>query len=928
MPGSETPNFRRLERALGLWRERCADAAREPLEQFLARNEDLREVLEPLVAGEGQSAAARLVAPAAPATTIAGYRIEHELGRGGMGVVYAATRLTDGRRAAVKVLPPARSLSNTATTRFRREASILQRLEHPGIVRVFDIAEAGEQLHFAMELIDGAPLDRVIARLRVRPAATLGAADLHQAIAAELGEAPVVASASAPDYTSAVVDLIAAVADALEHAHRQGVVHRDVKPANILVRANGRPVLTDFGIAHADELPTITRTGDFAGTPYYVSPEQAMASRVAVDHRTDVFSLGVTLYELLTLRRPFDGKTTQEVLGRILAKEPLDPVRVQPGLPPALSAIVFRALEKDPDARYPSAAACAADLRALLARGSVVARRLPSPLRALRWARRRPLQASLLAATALLLGAIGTLVVQAPAIAAANERERAARLEDLLDRAFLEVTERGGRAGLAIAEQALALAEASEEALYAVCLTLTQLGRPEEALARLQQAATVPATRGQLLLRSWLLQQTGRTAEAAQVQADAGLPATPLEHFLAGSIHLVAAERGDAGRLRPAFDQLLAAVLTDPAPRRLHHALLAHIAGHLHERTVAPRVATALQQLWPRSAHAWFWSGFAFGALDVPAAISAYRKTVELDPEFELAWENLGSNLEQAGQDAEGEQCLRRAIALQPASRVAHYNLGVVLDKTGRFEEAAAAFERALALDPSYAEAHCNLACIMLRNGNLVDASAHFEAALAAREDYPEAHLNFANALRSRNQPLEAIAHLQRAIELRPEYAKAHVLLAMVLQEEGEEQAAFEHWSKCIALAPKVVGIHQLLMDALRKAQRWPALAQESLRWAEQDPREPARWQEMLAVLAEPEFVATTLEFGRVLAFVRSASAELSPEAAEVSTLAALLRAYASPSAIEAATAGLPTPGPGFAAVLAASRTRGNHGGR
>ncbi len=917
--------FRRLERALGVWHDRRAAAAPEPIEQFLARHEDLREVLEPLLTGrDGEP---RPAAPPPPATTVRGYRLEHELGRGGMGIVYAATRLSDGCRAAVKVLPAARGASSTATTRFQREARILQRLEHPGIVRVLDVADAGEQLHFAMELIEGAPLDRVIARLRARPAAASTAADLQRAIAAELGAVDQAPAAAAADYVGAVVDLVASVADALEHAHRHGVVHRDVKPANILVRADGRPVLTDFGIARADELPAITRTGDFAGTPYYVSPEQAMASRVEVDHRTDVFSLGVTLYELLTLRRPFDGKTTQEVLGRILAKEPADPARCHPGLPPALSAIVFRALEKDPDARYASAAACAADLRAVRNRGRVAARRLPSPLRVLRWVRRRPLLASLLAATTLLLAALGVLVVQAPAIAAAHAREQAARLEELLEAAFLNVTERGGSAGLARAEHALALAPASEEALYAVCLTLTQLGRVDESLARLQQATPVPPARAHRLLHAWILQQAGRNDEAAAVHAATGLPATPLEHFLAGSIHLVAAERGDARRLRPAFDQLLAAVLTGPAPRRLHHALLAHVAGHLRERAVGPRVATALQQLWPRSAHAWFWSGFALDAVDVSAAIAAYRRAVELDPEFELAWENLGSSLERTGQDAESEQCHRRALALQPASRVAHYNLGVVLDKTGRHDDAAAAYQQALALDPRYPEAHCNLACCLMRAGRIDESVPHFEAALAARENYPEAHLNLANSLRALDRPREAIVHLQRAIVLRPEYAKAQLLLAMTLQDNGDEHAAFEHWAKCVALAPELPTFHQLVMDALQRAERWPGLAAEALRWAERQPGDAARWQQLLDVLQQHGAAAATLDPGRVLALARAASAELSPDAPAVTTLAELLHACAPLPAIGAA-AGDAAPAPGFAAVLAALRARGAGGGR
>src|SRR5262249_32253057 len=148
-------------------------------------------------------------------------------------------------------------------------------------------------------------------------------------------------------------------------AHVAGVVHRDVKPSNIMVRDDGgTAVLTDFGLARIDSLPSLSRTGSVAGTPYYMAPEQATRRIKQIGPRTDVFSLGVTLYELLTGRRPFEGETSLEVLNAILHTEPVDPQRVNPDLAPDLAAIVMKAIEKDPGRRYQSAQAFAEDLRA------------------------------------------------------------------------------------------------------------------------------------------------------------------------------------------------------------------------------------------------------------------------------------------------------------------------------------------------------------------------------------------------------------------------------------------------------------------------------------------------------------------------------------------------------------------------------------
>jgi len=180
------------------------------------------------------------------------------------------------------------------------------------------------------------------------------------------------------------------VADALDYAHEIGVVHRDVKPSNILIHPDGRALLTDFGLAREAGLPSLTLTGEFAGTPHYVSPEQAMLRGKKVDHRTDIYSLGVTFYELLTLQKPFDGKTSQEVLGKIISRDPPLLRARNPMIPRDLETVCLAAMEKAPDRRYRSARAFSADIRRFLNFEPVQARPVGVVTRTLRLIRRNP----------------------------------------------------------------------------------------------------------------------------------------------------------------------------------------------------------------------------------------------------------------------------------------------------------------------------------------------------------------------------------------------------------------------------------------------------------------------------------------------------------------------------------------------------------
>ena len=351
----------RLQRALEIYLEWSTAAKPAPEADFLERHADLRDLLELML----QDRALVDKETKDRQKKIGEFDITREIGRGGMGVVYEARQNSLDRKVALKVLPAHLTLHPAAVARFKREALTAAKLEHPSVVKVFAVGSEGDTHYFAMELIEGSSLDRLIERDR-------------EALVGE--RTPL----------ERKVAMIIDVADALAFAHEGGVVHRDVKPSNILVRQDGSTVLTDFGLAREDALPSMTTSGTFAGTPYYVAPEQALGNQSDIDARTDVFSLGVTLYEFVTLHRPFDGENSREVLEKILGKDPPDPRKFVPDLPEDLVAILTRALEKESEQRYASMHAFASDLRAFRAGRPVSARKVTKVERARRWLRREP----------------------------------------------------------------------------------------------------------------------------------------------------------------------------------------------------------------------------------------------------------------------------------------------------------------------------------------------------------------------------------------------------------------------------------------------------------------------------------------------------------------------------------------------------------
>jgi serine/threonine protein kinase len=368
-----------------------------PRAEFLARHADVADRLGEYL--DGLELVHRAASAAGPVTEGAGddlsraeplgdFLLLREVGRGGMGVVYEALQRSLNRRVALKVLPLAAALDAKQLQRFKNEALAAASLHHPHIVPVYGVGCERGVHYYAMQLIHGHSLADVLQVLRDPPAAGASAAAAANTAKAVLSTER--GGGRAASFFRSVARLGVEAAEALDHAHQLGVVHRDVKPGNLLLDGAGTLWVTDFGLARVGTDTGLTLTGDMVGTLRYMSPEQALARRVPIDHRTDVYSLGATLYELLTLRPAVAGCDRQELLRQIAFEEPVPPRRLDRAVPAELETVVLKALEKNPADRYATAQELADDLRRFLLHEPIRAKKPHWVQRASKWSRRHP----------------------------------------------------------------------------------------------------------------------------------------------------------------------------------------------------------------------------------------------------------------------------------------------------------------------------------------------------------------------------------------------------------------------------------------------------------------------------------------------------------------------------------------------------------
>jgi serine/threonine protein kinase/predicted Zn-dependent protease len=487
--------------------------------------------------------------PSRPLGALGDYQLRRKIGRGGMGVVYEAWQSSMDRRVALKVLPTGMAADTKTVVRFVREARAAGKLHHPHVVSVYGMGVEADTPYYAMEYVEGQTLAQLLKGLK----------DAEPDAATAFGKKDDVR------YHANIAEAFAGVADGLQHAHSKGIVHHDIKPSNLILDAEGRLRILDFGLAHLEGQESLTGSGEFLGTPLYMSPEQARRRAVKIDHRTDIYSLGATLYAVLAGGPPFLGKDHSDTLSQIIERDPVELTRRNPRIPRDLETIVLKCLRKDPGDRYGTAEALGQDLRRFVRGDPIEARPQSKWDRLARRLRRWWRKAAVLLLAACLLGCGTWILLQAKSAADRRDREEHERL---VLRAALKIelghlTSSGGPGGTALLgtasllgpqgvasllddEAPKPLREALEdlaraielcpwrvEARYCRARALRLLEEKEEALAELEGALRrQPDFPPALILRERLL---GHGEVLERWRAEGGIPGVSAKHPWAGA---------------------------------------------------------------------------------------------------------------------------------------------------------------------------------------------------------------------------------------------------------------------------------------------------------------------------------------------------------------------------------------------------------
>ncbi|MBL8798334.1 MAG: protein kinase [Planctomycetia bacterium] len=718
-------------------------------------------------------------APPPPLAAVPGYLLLNELGRGGMGVVYKANQVGLKRTVALKMILSGSHASADVLARFRAEAEAVARLQHPNITQIYEIGEHEGRPFFSMEFVDGGSLLDQIYETRLPP---------RQA-----------------------AQLIATLARAIHAAHEHGIVHRDLKPANILLSKGGVPKITDFGLAkNLTETAGHTRTGDVMGTPSYMAPEQAEGRLRDIGPATDVYALGAIFYELLTARPPFKGETAMDTMLLVLYEEPLPPNHLLPSVPRDLETICLKCLYKEPAKRYSSAAALAEDLERFLDGRPIVARPIAVSERVVKWVKRRPAAAGLLAVSVLALATIfaGSLYFNVTLQSknaqldqlAEERRQKAEEAETERDRARAseekaEFRRKQADALRAVAERQRQRAEQNfRKSREAVQQMLTEVGQNELAHVPLMEDVRQRLLAKAVAFHGEFLEKQSNEPEVRQQAGQAYQQVGNVYRMLGRFPDAEVAYRNSMER----FEALTKEFPQEPDYRRdlaltyFDRGQLQRTRGKLAEAEQDDRAAIAIQ--------------------DKLAA--EFPKQADYRHELSKSLNDLALVLLRTGKPEEAEKSYRQALALQEVLAKEYSDshpefredlagtlndLGALLRGVKRHGEAEQAYRQALAhfeqlvqQYPTVPNYRRRLAATTSNLGNVLHElqgpekaeallrqsldyrrklADEFPSALAYRQDLAQSHNNLAAMLSAAKRYDEAEKDSNRALELQKKLA-------------------------------------------------------------------------------------------------------------------------------------------------------------
>ncbi len=763
------------------------------------------------VGGPGRltgSAASRVLTGRAPTartlptgTRLGDFEIIAELGRGGMGVVYRARQVSLGREVALKVLPDHARRAPMAVQRFRAEAQAAARLHHTNVVAVYAQGQQDGNFFYAMELVDGVGLDTVIhsrpdllSSTRARSGSsgvTAAGADVARPAAPTSPEQPTAQSSGSGEWTRAdyqhVAALLAEVADALDAAHQHGIIHRDIKPHNLLLSTSNRLHLTDFGLARLVDEPHLTVSGELMGTPHYLSPEQIRGHLADIDHRTDIYSLGVTLYEMTTRCKPFAGDTREQIIYSICHTDPPRPRRLNPRIPLELETICLRAMAREPGRRHPTAALVAEDLRRFATGRPILSRRTTPLLRAAKWVRRHKAPSAAIGAaglvlllTVILVWTIGTLRQREGQRLALDAYEQLAFLDYRQHALVADKLERAAALG----------ADSSTLHLAQALAALGAMDQPAAISAARQVLADNPRDQRAAYLLAWAQQRDGNPA-AAQATFDAAEVHGPPDCAAAWCFRGLAMHARDPAQ---AIESYRAAIATRARQHEFYPLAVLHLARARNQLMYESRSldgfteaeASLLQlvehghyDIYPyyllSIAHclaAEIYSGSSGTRGNEPAqrhyaaALDWARRGQSIDPSSDRCHVAEATCLESMGRFAQALAVRTAAleIATRPTARCENYHYRWRLYYwLGDLEAAAADVAAHSACMPdNRLYAHFFPALLRAESGDMAAALAHARAIADEEPDSALAILWSATCLHLLGQPQEAAALLDQ----------------------------------------------------------------------------------------------------------------------------------------------------------------------
>jgi len=682
------------------------------------------------------------------------FELRREIGRGGMGTVYEAWQRSLQRIVAVKVLERHVSATAKAVLRFQREAQAAAKLHHTHIVPIYAQAETDGVYYYAMEFIEGCGLNAIIADLRGTAAPDASTVDLaetvalspsrgasqpaetHASNASSHGSGVIIAPdpavrTSAEDFNY-IASHLADVADALDYAHQRGVIHRDIKPHNLLLGVDGRMRISDFGLARLAEQPGVTITGEVIGSPLYMSPEQISGNPENVDHRADIYSLGATMYEWLTLRPPYPGETRERVISMILSSEPAALRSLNAAIPQDLETICLKAVERNRERRYQTAAEMRDDLRRYLASRPIVAKRTGMALRAAKFVGRHQLTSLAAVAAVIALSLTWALHVKQQTVrqqtaVAVQAKESEDLVLDLISRLPLEL-----RGPLRMAEAAVPMAKGMLQSEQAESIWGGASGG--------DGSASSVGTPTALARRA-----------AGELYKTVAPPNWPAPSFAAedeASAHLKeAVERSVAGNAEEALKLLdtYLEVKPDDFEARQLHALLSGQIGR-YDRMASD--ADYLLALRGQAPNGFLWRGLALLLLDqVDRSLEDLSQASAMDRESPWAKALRGLALVQVGRALEALPYFEEVLSGSPGLVVARLGRAMANAAAGRPQDAVADATEVIRVEPNNADALTIRGDCYLLLADFAAAASDFQRAMNIAGRTPALGIKYLSAV-------------------------------------------------------------------------------------------------------------------------------------------------------------------------------------